>query len=240
MKRIINAYPQEAKDLEFIFITNKNEFKEHRSLIEQSPKEGEYLVEGEYIILYDHTVGVHESNGHYSLNIDDFYRLYRKGIISSPYSVLRKTETLINEDIIPVHYGEYMKYYTFEIPEKFKFSYIAFMIYKPTDEIIGFYQGNLKKGCSTDSYIEIRDDFTGRGYCKLLAGFSYCSLAENGIKCIKLVVASKAPISACRCYIEAARTCDFEIYWEKKEVGKDVCSVTEFRIVPYLKLKKEY
>lgn len=79
------------------------------------------------------------------------------------------------------------------------------MIFK--DQIIGYYYGKISqvcefcqvslfKGfdpskCSHESMIKIRPDFRGKDLCKELARFTYCSLSEHGVNCIKLHIVTK-------------------------------------------------
>lgn len=236
MEKITSSYPQEIKDLGFVFIDNKERFNEYSHLIEDSQVEGEVETTGYYFIYEGYPITLFKEGEKYYVDISWFLKLQNEGIIDDPFALAEEVEEKIDEGLITVHYGKYMKYFTFGPPKTLRHSYISFMIYEPDQQIIGYYYGKLKKGCSTSSYIQIREDFTGKGYCKLLAGFSYCSLLERGIKCIDLLVTAQNPASACRCYIEAGETCGFKIYWEEKKIGKNFCSTPEFLEYPILKL----
>lgn len=225
--------------MEFVFIHNKKKYKKYAKIRDKSNVEGEYEVTGYYFIYHGYIISVNEKRNEYIVSLFDAKRLINEGVVNEwgnvPDFIAEKLGDEINEGNIPLHYGPHLKYFIFELPtEPFGtiFDYIAFMIYE--GKIIGYYRGALaiSKGrlCSKDSFIEIRSDFQGKGLCKPLASFTYCSLSDKlGVKCIKIWIATLNPNSACYCYIEAAEKCGYRTFWKEKQVGDELCSSHEFK-----------
>lgn len=221
IEKIINAYSYKEilKDLKFVFIHNDEELEGYEELIRQSHVKGKYKAIDYYIIYNGKRINVVEGT-------DGYYIPSR----SKKLVNINKIEDEINDGLIPVYHEIKNSTFFFGIPSKenMVYDYITLMIYKPFNKIIGYYLGELEDNCSIGSYVKIRPDFTGKGLCKPLSAFTYCSLINIGVKCIEIVISTSNPMLACSCYLDAAWVCGLRIYWEGIEVDKYFCLTREF------------
>lgn len=249
VQRIKSTFPQLdlLKDLSFVLIDNFRDYDQFQKVYYLGNVTGTYLDVEKYIVYDGVELPLTLKEGEYQLDFSFLDLLVDKAGLPTKLKGDKdwkiRMKIKLNREIQQGKQEIYQK----RIQRTFNYqpynygdgpsNYVIYMIYLPTQEVIGDYSGIIKNTpegrLSSKSVIEIRPDFQGKGLCKVLASVTYCALVSLlEVTQIYLFIHSKIPRYACACYIKAAEICGLQVYiiHSNEKVTVDFCFGDDFRM----------
>ena len=137
------------------------------------------------------------------------------------YDDILEIEEAINRGVLPVQKEEKSKFEYWSVPTLIQRGHWLSLMLDEEGQALAYYKGKLEKRedkiYSTSSFISIRPDQRGKGYCTRFATFTFASLGEL-VDAIELVNGASNSQAACSCYTAAGLNLGYKVYL--KDLGQ--------------------
>jgi hypothetical protein len=141
--------------------------------------------------------------------------LYVKSDNMLSYDDILEIEEAIKQGSLAIIKEEKRKFEHWSVPSLVKDNQWLSLMLDEQGQALAYYRGKLEsregKVYSTSSFISIRPDQRGKGYCTPFATFTFASLGKV-VDAIELINGSSNPQAACSCYTTAGLALGYRVY----------------------------